>query len=96
MNAQNDRERLGYETPGRQRPPFPPLGCAVASAVAGGLVVLLGLRWLWVFGFTDFRQHLKGLGMFIGIVAVVAGGAAIAIPFLWRSITNDPRQDRSE
>jgi hypothetical protein len=45
----------------------------VASAIIGLISVAIGLRWLQLFIFTEYRAHLRPVMIPFGLVAIVFG-----------------------
>ena len=94
MDAESDKHLA--ETPVRMPPPTlsyksanltptPSVNCAVGLTILGIPPLLLGLGWLHTFVFTDFRAHLRPIGIPLGIVATLTGLALIIGPWHWRS-----------
>ena len=45
----------------------------IAVLVCGVVLVALGVSWLYVFGFTDYRAHLRIWGLFLGGLTAAVG-----------------------
>jgi uncharacterized protein (DUF983 family) len=81
-----DERHLRYEA--RRRNPFDAADLAAAIVVCGiGLIpLLIGLRWLQVFIFTDYRAHFRPIMIPLGLVATSIGLAMVLGPWVLRWI----------
>ena len=72
---------------------------AVLLNFVGALPLLLGSGWLCTFIFTDYREHLRIIGIMTGLVAAGVGIAMVAGPWIWRAHRRregwKPRKKRS-
>ena len=82
------KHRLDYAAPQRASETLNAArrrGCLVALAIVGLLPLLIGVLWLRVFIFTDYRAHHRHVMIPLGFAATAIGLGMLSLPFLlWR------------
>ena len=80
------RGTADHEPPARGA--FGPRDIALAMAItlAGVLPLSVGLRWLQLFVFTDYRAHFRPIIIPLGILATIIGLGMVVGPWLVRRL----------